>query len=42
VPAAITTLAAVLEHFDRPTLVVAPGGIREGAILMMADESTNR
>jgi exopolyphosphatase/guanosine-5'-triphosphate,3'-diphosphate pyrophosphatase len=41
-PAAITTLAAVLEHFDRPTLVVAPGGIREGAILMMADESTNR
>ena len=41
-PAAITTLAAVLEHFGRPTLVVAHGGIREGAILTMAGEATNR
>jgi exopolyphosphatase/guanosine-5'-triphosphate,3'-diphosphate pyrophosphatase len=40
-PAAITTLAAILEWYDRPELVVARGGIREGAILAMADESFN-
>jgi exopolyphosphatase / guanosine-5'-triphosphate,3'-diphosphate pyrophosphatase len=40
-PAAITTLAAILERYDRPELVVARGGIREGAILTMADESFN-
>ena len=38
-PAAITTLAAVLEHFGKPSLVVARGGMREGAILTMADEA---
>ena len=38
-PAAITTLAAILERYNRPELVVARGGIREGAILTMADES---
>jgi exopolyphosphatase/pppGpp-phosphohydrolase len=40
-PAAITTLATILERYDRPKLVVARGGIREGAILTMADESFN-
>ena len=40
-PAAITTLAAILERYDRPSLTVARGGIREGAILTMADESLN-
>jgi exopolyphosphatase / guanosine-5'-triphosphate,3'-diphosphate pyrophosphatase len=40
-PAAITTLAAILERYNRPELVVARGGIREGAILTMADESFN-
>ncbi|MBA2441919.1 MAG: hypothetical protein H0V53_05890 [Rubrobacter sp.] len=37
-PAAITTLAAVLEHFERPELVVARGGLREGALLTFAEE----
>lgn len=37
-PAAITTLAAILEHFDRSHLTVARGGIREGVILTMAEE----
>ena len=38
-PAAIITLAAVLEHFGRPSLLVTRGGMREGAILTMADEA---
>ncbi len=38
-PAAVATLAAVLEHFDRPSLTIARGGIREGAILTMDDEA---
>ena len=41
-PAAIITLAAVLEHFGRPSLTVARGGIREGAILAMADQAEKR
>ncbi len=41
-PAAITTLAAILEHFGGSRLTVARGGIREGAILTMADEAGNR
>ena len=40
-PAAITTLAAVLEHFGGSRLTVARGGIREGAILTMADGTFN-
>ena len=40
-PAAITTLAAILEHFGGSRLLVARGGIREGAILTMADEVLN-
>jgi exopolyphosphatase / guanosine-5'-triphosphate,3'-diphosphate pyrophosphatase len=40
-PAAIATLAAILEHYDRPQLVVARGGIREGASLTMAGEALN-
>jgi exopolyphosphatase/guanosine-5'-triphosphate,3'-diphosphate pyrophosphatase len=40
-PAAVTTLAAILEHFDGSRLTVARGGIREGAILTMADEVLN-
>jgi exopolyphosphatase/pppGpp-phosphohydrolase len=40
-PAAITTLAAILEHFGGSRLIVARGGIREGAILTMADEAEN-
>jgi exopolyphosphatase / guanosine-5'-triphosphate,3'-diphosphate pyrophosphatase len=40
-PAAITTLTAVLEHFGKPSLTVARGGIREGAILTMDDEARN-
>lgn len=35
-PAAITTLAAILEHFDRPELAVVRGGLREGALLALA------
>jgi exopolyphosphatase/guanosine-5'-triphosphate,3'-diphosphate pyrophosphatase len=35
-PAAITTFAAILEHFDREDLTVARGGLREGTILMLA------
>ena len=37
-PAAAETLAAVLEHFGREKVVVARGGIREGAILTQAEE----
>ncbi len=40
-PAAVTTLAAVLERYDKPHLTVARGGIREGAILTMAAEVLN-
>lgn len=35
-PAAITTFAAILEHFDREDLTVARGGLREGTILTLA------
>ncbi len=38
-PAAIITLAAVLEHFGGEQLTVARGGIREGAILTMVEEA---
>ncbi len=38
-PAAITTLAAVLEYFGGEQLTVARGGIREGAILTMVEEA---
>ncbi len=38
-PAAITTFAALLEHVGKPSLTVARGGIREGAILTMEDEA---
>jgi exopolyphosphatase / guanosine-5'-triphosphate,3'-diphosphate pyrophosphatase len=34
-PAAITTLAAVLEHFGERELTVARGGIREGTLLVL-------
>ena len=40
-PAAVTTLAAILECFGGYRLTVARGGIREGAILTMADEAFN-
>lgn len=40
-PAAITTLAAVLEHFGGERLIVARGGIREGAVLTMVEEALN-
>ena len=40
-PAAITTLSAVLEHFGGERLTVARGGIREGAILTMAEGALN-
>ena len=36
-PAAITTLAAILEHFDRDELTVARGGLREGTLLTLAE-----
>ena len=38
-PAAITTLAAVLECYGGHQLTVARGGIREGAILTLAEET---
>ncbi len=37
-PAAVTTLGAILDHFGTRELTVARGGIREGAILSLADE----
>jgi exopolyphosphatase / guanosine-5'-triphosphate,3'-diphosphate pyrophosphatase len=40
-PAAVTTLAAILEHFGGTYLTVARGGIREGVILTMDDEARN-
>jgi exopolyphosphatase/guanosine-5'-triphosphate,3'-diphosphate pyrophosphatase len=36
-PAAITTLAAVLEHFGKEELTVARGGLREGTVLTLAE-----
>jgi exopolyphosphatase / guanosine-5'-triphosphate,3'-diphosphate pyrophosphatase len=36
-PAAITTLAAILEHFGRDALTVARGGLREGTLLTLAE-----
>lgn len=36
-PAAITTLAAILEHFGRDELTVARGGLREGTLLTLAE-----
>ena len=36
-PAAITTLAAILEHFGKEALLVARGGIREGTLLALAE-----
>lgn len=35
-PAAVTTLAAVLESFGKEELIVARGGLREGTILALA------
>ena len=40
-PAAITTLSTILERFGGSQLTVARGGIREGAILTMAEEARN-
>jgi exopolyphosphatase/guanosine-5'-triphosphate,3'-diphosphate pyrophosphatase len=37
-PAAVTTLGTILDHFGTKKLTVARGGIREGAILSLADE----
>ena len=36
-PAAITTLAGILEHFGKEELTVARGGIREGTLLTLAN-----
>jgi exopolyphosphatase / guanosine-5'-triphosphate,3'-diphosphate pyrophosphatase len=36
-PAAITTLAAILEHFGRDRLTVARGALREGTLLTLAE-----
>jgi exopolyphosphatase/guanosine-5'-triphosphate,3'-diphosphate pyrophosphatase len=36
-PAAITTFAAILEHFGKEELTVARGGIREGTLLALAE-----
>ncbi len=36
-PAAITTLIAVLEHFGKDKLIVARGGVREGTLLALAE-----
>jgi exopolyphosphatase / guanosine-5'-triphosphate,3'-diphosphate pyrophosphatase len=38
-PVAVTTLGAILNHFGTKELTVARGGIREGAILSLADEA---
>lgn len=38
-PAAAATLAAILERYEKPSLTVARGGIREGAILALAEEA---
>lgn len=39
-PAAAATLAAILERYEKPSLIVARGGIREGAILALAEEAS--
>ena len=36
-PAAITTLSAILEHFGKDELTVARGGLREGTVLALAE-----
>jgi exopolyphosphatase / guanosine-5'-triphosphate,3'-diphosphate pyrophosphatase len=36
-PAAVTTLATILEHFGKEDLTVARGGIREGTLLALAE-----
>ena len=36
-PAAITTLVAILEHFEKEELIVARGGLREGTLLTLAE-----
>jgi exopolyphosphatase / guanosine-5'-triphosphate,3'-diphosphate pyrophosphatase len=36
-PAAITTLATILEHFGKDDLTVARGGLREGTLLALAE-----
>lgn len=36
-PAAITTLAAILERYGKPKITVARGGVREGALLTLAE-----
>ncbi len=36
-PAAITTLATILDHFGKEELSVARGGIREGTLLALAE-----
>lgn len=41
-PAAAATLAAILERYERDSLTVARGGIREGAILALAEEADGR
>ena len=38
-PAAVTTLGAILAHLGTRELTVARGGVREGAILSLADEA---
>lgn len=38
-PAAITTLATVLEHFGKQDLTVARGGLREGTLITLAGNS---
>ncbi|MGI8649462.1 MAG: hypothetical protein ACR2KW_03655 [Rubrobacter sp.] len=39
VPAAVTTLAAVLEHFGREELNVVRGGLREGTLISLSERS---
>ena len=38
-PAAAATLAAILERYEKASLTVARGGIREGAILALTEEA---
>ncbi len=40
-PAAASTLEAILAYYGRPSLTVARGGIREGVILALADGEAN-
>lgn len=41
-PAAASTLAAILDFYGKPSLIVARGGIREGAILALAEEASRK